>query len=270
MLTGSCIRSVDRAAAILLALGESPGELGVVELAQAVQLHKSTVSRLLTTLRGTSLVEQDADSGKYRLGLAMIRLGDWAQRSVDTRGLAQPELELLSRSCHETSSLGVIRGQCLLVVAYCDPSARTRDRTGLALPLHATAAGKMLLAFEPERNVLRLARSGFISCTPRTLVSTTELLEELAHIRHRGYATAFAECEPNVNSVAVPVFDQRSKVTAALELSARGNRITMGRLPSLLELARRSAAVITVSLGGIPPGAAETAFTVEGHTWRRE
>ena len=85
-LDGNAVRSVDRAAALLLALGESQGEAGVTELARRLGLHKSTASRLLATLQKRGLVEQDEETGKYRLGLVVIRLAERAERTLDLRG----------------------------------------------------------------------------------------------------------------------------------------------------------------------------------------
>src|SRR5512135_585367 len=105
---GNAVRSVDRAAALLLALGESPGAAGVTELARRLGLHKSTASRLLATLQRRGLVEQDDESGKYRLGLVVIRLAERAERTLDLRGIAMGELDRLARATHETTGLGVI------------------------------------------------------------------------------------------------------------------------------------------------------------------
>ena len=77
------------------------------------------------------------------------------------------------------------------------------------------------------------------------------LLEELARVRRRGFATAFGEFEPTINAIAVPVFDQRRSVVAALEVRASGNRILPSRVPELVERARETAAVITARIGGI-------------------
>jgi DNA-binding transcriptional ArsR family regulator len=90
-LDGNAVRSVDRAAALLLALGESHGEAGVTELARRLGLHKSTASRLLATLEKRGLVEQDEETGKYRLGLVVIRLAERAERTLDLRAIAMPE-----------------------------------------------------------------------------------------------------------------------------------------------------------------------------------
>src|SRR5512141_1999069 len=106
MLDGNAVRSVDRAASLLIALGETQGEAGVTELARRLGLHKSTASRLLATLQKRGLVEQDDDSGKYRLGLAVVRLAEKAEATLDLRGISQPELERLARLTHETTGLG--------------------------------------------------------------------------------------------------------------------------------------------------------------------
>ena len=105
MLDGNAVRSVDRAASLLIALGETQGEAGVTELARRLGLHKSTASRLLATLQKRGLVEQDDDSGKYRLGLAVVRLGGHAEKSLDLRAIGMSELETLARSVRETTTL---------------------------------------------------------------------------------------------------------------------------------------------------------------------
>lgn len=116
-MDGDGVRSVDRAAVLLLALGESQGEAGVTELARRLGLHKSTASRLLATLHRRGLVEQDEETGKYRLGLVVIRLAERAERTLDLRSIALPELERLARATHETAGLGVLDADRVLFVA---------------------------------------------------------------------------------------------------------------------------------------------------------
>ena len=250
MLDGNAVGSVDRAASLLFALGETQGEAGVTELARRLGLHKSTASRLLATLRKHELVERNDHSGKYRLGSAVVRLGGQAEKSLDLRAIAISELESLARSVRETTSLETLERGSVLTIAYSDASGTGRDRSGRNSPLHATAPGKVLLAGQPEREVIRLSKIGFTPYTPHTIVRVDYLLEELARVRKRGFATAFGEHEPSVNAVAVPVFDQRTSVVAALEVRASGNRITPSRVPELVDRAREAAAVITDHIGG--------------------
>lgn len=253
-LDGNAVRSVDRAAALLLALGESHGEAGVTELARRLGLHKSTASRLLATLEKRGLVEQDEESGKYRLGLIVIRLAERAERTLDLRALAMPELDRLARSTRETTGIGVLDGEQLLTVAQADgPNlVAVGDWTGRAVPLHSVAAGKVLLASMPEREILRLVRRGLDRFTPRTLTQLEPLLEELARIRRRGYATGFGEYDPSLNAVAAPVYDARGQVAAALDVWGPAFRITPARVPELAQQVRAAAAAVSVRLGGTP------------------
>ena len=255
VLDGNAVRSVDRAAALLLALGESQGEAGVTELARRLGLHKSTASRLLATLQKRGLVEQDDETGKYRLGLVVIRLAERAERTLDLRGIALPELERLARLTHETTGLGILEGDTMLAVAQVDgPNLiAVGDWTGRATPLHCVASGKVLLSSLAEREVLRIVRRGLVSYTERTIVELEPLLEELARIRRRGYAMAIGEYELNLNAVAAPVHDARGNVIAAVDIWGPAFRVTPRRVPELAAQAREAAAAISIRLGGTAP-----------------
>jgi len=251
-LDGNAVRSVDRAAALLLALGESQGEAGVTELARRLGLHKSTASRLLATLQRRGLVEQDDETGKYRLGIVVIRLAERAEKTLDLRGIAMPELERLARLTRETTGLGVLDGEQLLTVAQADgPNLiAVGDWTGRSVPLHCVASGKVLMAALAEREVLRIVRRGLNAHTERTITELEPLLEELARIRRRGYATAIGEYETGLNAVAAPVHDARGSVIAAVDVWGPAFRVTPRRIPELVVQVREAAAAISVRLGG--------------------
>ncbi|MGZ6340515.1 MAG: IclR family transcriptional regulator [Candidatus Limnocylindrales bacterium] len=252
VLDGNAVRSVDRAASLLLALGESRGEAGVTELARRLGLHKSTASRLLATLQKRGLVEQDDDSGKYRLGLAVVRLGERAEKTLDLRRIALPELERLARVTRETVAIGILDGDVCLNLAQADPPSPVMpiDLTGRTAPLHAVACGKVLLSAMPEREVLRLAKRGLPAYTPHTIIGLEPLLEELARVRKRGFATDFGELETGLNGVAVPVLDARGNVIAALDVWGPAHRIPPSRIPDLAAQARQVAALVSSRLGG--------------------
>jgi len=253
-LGGNAVRSVDRAAALLLALGESHGEAGVTELARRLGLHKSTASRLLATLERRGLVEQDEESGKYRLGLIVIHLAERAERTLDLRAIAMPELDRLARATRETTGLGVQDGDQMRTVAQADgPNlVAMGDWTGRAAPLHSVAAGKVLLASLPEREIMRLVRRGLARCTERTITGLEPLLEELARVRRRGFATAFGEFDQGLNAIAAPVHDARGQVIAALDIWGPSFRVTPHRIPELVGQVREAAGAVSVRLGGTP------------------
>jgi DNA-binding IclR family transcriptional regulator len=251
-LGSNAVRSVDRAAALLIALGDSQGEAGVTELARRLGLHKSTASRLLATLQRRGLVEQDDETGKYRLGLVVIRLAERAERTLDLRRIALPELERLARLTHETSGLGILDGDQLLTVAQVDgPNlSAVGDWTGRSVPLHAVASGKVLMAALAEREVLHIVRRGLQQYTERTVTELEPLLEDLARIRRRGYGTAIGEYEIGLNAVAAPVHDARGQVIAAVDVWGPSFRLTPRRIPELAAAVREAAAAVSARLGG--------------------
>jgi DNA-binding IclR family transcriptional regulator len=252
-LDGNAVRSVDRAAALLLALGECQGAAGVTELARRLGLHKSTASRLLATLEKRGLVEQDEETGKYRLGLIVIRLAERAERTLDLRGLAMPELQRLARLTRETTGLGILDGaDRVLTVAQADgPNLiAVGDWTDRSTPLHCVASGKVLLATVAEREVGRIVRTGLVAYTDRTITELEPLLAELARIRRRGYAVALGEFERGLNAVAAPVHDARGQVIAAVDIWGPEFRLTSKRMPELALQVREAAAAISLRLGG--------------------
>jgi DNA-binding IclR family transcriptional regulator len=236
----------------LLALGECRGEAGVTELARRLGLHKSTASRLLATLEKRGLVEQDEESGKYRLGLIVIRLAEHAERTLDLRAIAMPELDRLAKATRETTGLGVLEGDQMLTVAQADgPNlVAMGDWTGRGAPLHSVAAGKVLLASLPEREIMRLVKRGLAPCTERTITRLEPLLEDLARVRRRGYATAFGEFDRGLNAIAAPVHDARGQVIAAMDVWGPSFRVTPGRIPELVAHVREAAGAVSVRLGG--------------------
>jgi len=112
------------------------------------------------------------------------------------------------------------------------------------------AGGKVLLASLPEREILRLVRRGLDHFTDRTITELEPLLEELARVRRRGYATAFGEFDAGLNAVAAPVHDARGQVIAAVDVWGPAFRVTPRRVPELVQQVREAAGAVSVRLGG--------------------
>src|SRR4029079_13383359 len=126
-----------------------------------------------------------------------------------------------------------------------------------ATPLHCVASGKVLLSSLSEREVLRVVRRGLVTYTERTIVELEPLLEELARIRRRGYATAIGEYELGLNAVSAPIHDARGNVIAAVDIWGPAFRLTPRRIPELAAQAREAAAAISIRLGGNRPSTAD-------------
>ena len=157
----------------LLDCFESTGELGVSELARRLGVAKSTTHRVLTTLISSGLIEQNPETGQYRLGLHLLELGQLTKRRLRLRRAALPLLEQLRQRTGHTVHLAVPEGPDVVYVE------RLVSMTGVQLfadlphrlPDHCTSAGKVIAAFNPDFARLR-ETAGFPARTPHRLPPT--------------------------------------------------------------------------------------------------
>jgi IclR family acetate operon transcriptional repressor len=246
---GRPVAAVERAIALLDVLADGTGPRGVNELARAVGAHASTVSRLLGTLAESELVEREAGSGRYRLGLRLAYWGNAAVAGRDLRELARPLLVELAELTGETATLSLAAGTEALTADYVASSQTvlSQARVGRASVGHATAVGKVLLAFRPDALAALPAR--LEPFTERTIVDRAALERVLANVREQGFAEASEEREPGLHAIAVPVLDGRGELAAVLGLQGpdRFDGPARARALGLLrERARRLGAALSV------------------------
>ena len=243
------IEATQRAVAILDALADA-GELGTNELARRAGLPASTASRQLGTLASTGLVEHDPETGRYRLGIRIVRLANSVLARLDVREIARPHLEELVRITGETATLHVPGEEDAVTIDFVPSAHFVQHVTQLGRPsiAHATSAGKVMLAFADRP----LSRGPLKAYTPRTITSTKALAAEIERVRAQGYAKGFEEREPGLNAVAAPVWSGSGALAAIVALqgpTARFGRDAVGAaLAPLLERAR----AISESMGFEP------------------
>ncbi|MBP8947914.1 MAG: IclR family transcriptional regulator [Candidatus Promineofilum sp.] len=221
------IQSVERAAALMRCFTEAQPELGVTELSRQLNLHKSTVSRILSTLQKEGFVSQNPTTGKYRLGVGLISLAGVALGRVDVRGAAYPYLDALVEQTQESADVSVLDGAACVNVLH-KPSPRPLHYAmwiGRRLPLHCTASGKVLLAGLSAEERARLLPGQLIRHTPATIDSAARLAEELVLVADQGYALALEEYEEGYNAVAAPIRNHDGRVVGALSLSGPAFRL---------------------------------------------
>ncbi|MCA1552871.1 MAG: IclR family transcriptional regulator [Chloroflexi bacterium] len=247
------IQSVQRASAILKAFGEASPQLGVGELARQLDLHKSTVSRLLATLEGEGWVERAPHGDKYRLGVEFIRLATRAPHFADVRAVAPPFLNKLAEHTHETVNLSIRDGNAALNVEQASGAYLVggTNWVGRRTPLHCVANGKVLLAFQPRAEIERVFMTPLSRFTQHTLTSKSAVRAELRRVRERGYATALGELEEGLNAVAAPIRDRSGAVVAALSVSGPAYRVSVERVPELAQLTCDAANAISERLGAV-------------------
>jgi DNA-binding IclR family transcriptional regulator len=244
------LRSVRRAFRTLDLIAEA-GDLGVSELGRRLGVHKATASRLAATLASTGVLERDAATDRYSLGYGLIRLASAATAGMDVLASARPLMEELAERSGETVTLGVRSGDAVI---YLGQSSATRsivslNWVGQRTPMHASASGKVLLAFMDDVERGRLLRRHLERLTPRTIVDRDALEQELTDVRRRGYAQIVEELEPGLNAVAVPVRGSGDVVLGALSVSGPAFRVRPIDIPRLGRQAVDSAAAVSRRLG---------------------
>jgi IclR family transcriptional regulator, acetate operon repressor len=227
-------QSAERVLALLKTFDDSRSELGVAEIARALDVHKSTASRLAAAVERAGFLARSGQ--RYRLGVEVIRLGTIALRSFDLVATMQPGMEKVSQRTGETVNLAVPDGADVLNVAEV-PSTYILSCSGGWIGRrtrpHAVANGKVLLAY----GALPLPSPGTLErYTPRTITTLEELAAELEQVRKNGYATAVAELEEGLVAVAAPVFDPAGACIAALSVSGPEFRMVPETLDGLGKL----------------------------------
>ena len=246
------IQAVERAIAILKAFTADRRERGVLELARTLDLHKSTVSRLLSTLQNGGLVERNPETGRYRLGAALIQLAGLVVAHADVREAARPVLQSLVEELRESINLGVLDRDAVLIIEAFAPGTRSIEGNawvGRRTPIHCTAAGKALLAFRSDGEIGRIIAAGLSPFAPRTITDPLSFREELTRVRQQGFATAFGEFEVGLHAVAAPVRDHTGQAIAAITVYGPSYRIPPERTRELAMLTIGTAERISRRLG---------------------
>jgi DNA-binding IclR family transcriptional regulator len=244
------LQSVRRAMRTLELIAEA-GDIGVSELGRRLGVHKATASRLAATLAQSGVIERDPVTDRYCLGYGLIRLASAATTGMDIVATARPLIEELAERSRETVSLGVRAGDG---VVYVGQASSTRsivsvNWVGQRTPMHASASGKVPLAFMDEAERSRLLTEPLVRTTPRTIVDHDALEAELREVRRRGYAQILEELEEGLNAVAVPIRRADELVVAALSVSGPAFRFRPIDVPRLGRLALDAATAISRRLG---------------------
>lgn len=244
------VQSVDRAISVMEFLSRR-GWSGVTEVANELNIHKSTAYRLLTTLRDRRLVEQDAATEKYRLGFGLVLLASTVRADLDILRCARPVCERLSEQTQETVTVAVLEGDDAVVIHQniSRSSALNVDWTGMHTPLHATAAGKVFLAYMPDDQRRRILRRPMECFTGNTIVDKAVLRDGLQAIRDKGYGHTVEELEGGLNAIGAPIRSADGAVVGTVSVSGPAFRLSPDSIPDMAEIIKGAAAEISRCLG---------------------
>lgn len=247
------VQSIERAAAIMQLLARGSGRLGVGEIATSLGLAKGTTHGILRTLQSVGFIEQDSETGRYQLGAALLHLGTSYLDINELRSRSINWADRLAARSGEAVRIGTPHNGKVLVVHHVfrpDDTLQSLD-VGTLLPLHATALGKALLAYDADLAV-QVQHDELESFTRRTIVRPAALTRALAAIRDAGWAAESGESVPGEASIAAPIRAVGGLVVGSIGISGAMERLfnPQGRPnPALVHHVRDAARAVSRDLG---------------------
>ncbi len=245
------VAAVLKVFAILQALGERD-ETGISDLSMRLAMPKATIYRFLQTMKSLGYVRQEADSERYGLTMRMYELGTKALQYPNLIDLAKGHMQTLADQTGETVHLGTLIDSEIIYVHKVDSRHMLGmySRVGRRAPLHCTAIGKVLLAWEDPARVERILEGcDFKRYREKTITSRKAYLEELQRTRAQGFGQDREEFDDHIRCVAIPIFDRLNQPVAGLSVSFPTFRFNEEKEPALVQMLTQASRVISGQLG---------------------
>ena len=245
------IKVLEKALAIIDLFDEPGLELTATEIAERLELNKTTAFRIASVLEVAGYLAKAPSTLRYRLGFKLFHLGSLVEGSAHIQRRARPYLEELKQQCDETVHLVVLHhGEAL----YLDKiegkrAVRVVSRVGQTLPAHCSAVGKCLLAYLPDAEVDAIVRERVLErFTENTITDRAALHAELRRVRERGYATDEEEIELGLKCVAAPIRNAADEVVAAISLSGPKFRLDGEEMKRIVRLVLAAASRVSAAM----------------------
>jgi DNA-binding IclR family transcriptional regulator len=192
----------------------------LAQIAEALSASKATIYRHLVTLQRHGFVRQEAETGRYEAGIKLMMLGEALRQRFDIVSAAREELMTLRDHTGQAVTVCAAIDDELIVLELIQGRTLIEfsTRPGTRLAFHASAHGKIWLAFGSQERTAAIANGPLEAWTPATIISTQALLAEVEAVRKRGWATAPNEVITGVNTLAAPVFDHRKILVGSIAI----------------------------------------------------
>jgi DNA-binding IclR family transcriptional regulator len=250
--------SLERALVLLKVIEQTPGGLRNADISRQLKIPKSSCTYIVNRLEREGYLIQDPVSKRYKIGLTPIALAHGALREVGIRTVAEPALYKLTSQTGLSAGIGILqRGRVLLVDRVEGPrfvdraieaaagrasyQVRAQRDIGRVLPAHATALGKVLLAFLPRQQVMDLLAKYGLANAATTILSKRRLLGELDLVRTQRYAIADGEVYSDLRALSVPIFDADGEARAAVSVNGNPNESVWDDLAKLVRTVEEAA-----------------------------
>lgn len=246
--------STVRVLRILEEIAKSEDGIGVTELANRLELNKSTVYRFLATLEEEQYLEQQETTKKYQSGIKLFELASRIVNQVDWTKDIRPFLVDLKDRVNETVHLGIIdNGEVVYIdKVECERSIRMYSRVGKRAPIYCTGVGKAILAFlskEKQANIIK--NIDYTKFTTNTIIDDSDLKKEIKIIRAQGFALDREEHEAGVNCAAAPIFTHDGQVLGGISIAGPSSRVDEENLFELAAEVKETAQLISRRLGSL-------------------
>ena len=230
------VQSAERIFQVMETLADH-GEMGLMELSTALDLHKSTVHRLLMSLIYMGYAKQDEATQKYMLSYKVVNMAGKILERMDILQVAKPYMERLSDLSGEAVHLVQREGNHILYIYKIEAKVgtiRMVSHVGMVHPMYCSGVGKALLAELPDPEIEDIWNSSEItSLTPYTVTSLSDLMDRIRGVREAGFAMDDEENEEGVRCIAVSIPDYHKEPVYALSISAPVSRMTDARIAEL-------------------------------------
>ena len=247
---GTIIQSVVVATQVLEALAAAGKPVRLTEIARGLGEAKARIHRHLTTLKHAGLVDQDRTTDYYRLGWKLVHLGQAAADQFEIRRLAEPYMRKLRDLSRQTVVLSVpANGEAMVADVLESANLVTISvRRGMRLPAHASAQGRIVLAFAPPETQRRVLARKLTAFTSRTLTNPVGLRRRLARIREELYEAAPGETLLGISTLAAPILDHDDTLVGVIAMVGAEQDIPSPAAPAQLRLIRACAAALSGKL----------------------
>ncbi len=245
------VAAVLKVFAILQSLADR-NETGISELSMRLGMPKATVYRFLQTMKSLGYVRQEVDSERYGLTMKMFDLGTKALQYPDLVELAKPHMQQMADATGETVHMGMLIDSEIIYVHKVDSRHMLGmySRVGRRAPLHCTAIGKVLLAWENAVQRERILKGcDFKRYRDKTITTLDGYMAELDRTREQGYGQDREEFDDHIRCVGVPIFDRHNQAIAGISVSTPTFRFDEARENEVVALLQNASRVISKQLG---------------------
>ena len=249
--TGHMLSSVKNAMKILRLYKADRTELSVTEIANYVNLPKSTAHRLISEMASEGFLSKNPKTGHYRLGLSLLTLGGVIFSNRDLYTEAQPVMKKLVEQLGETAHICLLENDEVVYLfrKECKDPVRLLTDMGRKNPFYCTSEGMAILAFQDAKVIQTLMAKELYAYTPQTITDKEMLMEQLDLIREQGYSISKDQFYSGFTGIAAPIRDYTENVVSSIAVIGPSTRITEQRYPVFIHAIKEAANHISKLLG---------------------